>query len=780
MIRRLSLRTKAAVLLVLVIVVVSVVFAFLQRGAVDIRENAAADQAVGDFDNANHDFRDELVDQETGLRGFALSGNRLFLEPYDAGRTRAVRTEAFLTSHTPPAARTALANERAAAHDWETWAAGRRGSVEASGPGPQPADLEGKRLFDKFRAAFAALDNLDSRLRAASDKALDDALATQDAIRTTGWVLVLATLVGLAILIFVAILRPLLAQADALGRLDGSAARSMPGSDRQDEIGRLARALEAFQLSLGERLGLAQAMADVGAETEVDRVLEIAVARVADLVQADDVAVTMGSGELRHIVGSKSGLFTVGLPIEGPQPGTDALGTNRPVRSHADELPESPIKAAVTTLEYGPMLLLPLISGKEAVGTLAIMRKRSRAPFTDAEADRVNFISPFIATALRAARLISDLREANSVKSRFLANMSHELRTPLNAILGFSQVLSAEDFGPLNERQARYAAHIGTSGRRLLDLINDILDLAKVEAGLLQVAREPIDVAPVVLESRSQVERQANAKGIELIYQMKPGLWAMGDARRLQQVVLNLLSNAIKFTPDGGRVLVTASELPDQKVSVTVTDTGIGIAPHELELVFDEFAQSDNGESREQKGTGLGLSLSRKLTELMEGSLTLSSDLGKGSRFTVTLGSTAPPSGPPTDPNVGQLVMVVEDEASNREFLTMSLERAGFRTAGVSGERAALRVLERTPPAAVVLDINLADGDGWSLLDTIALRPGPPIPVIAVTATDEAAPERLAQLAAFMTKPVDRDELIENLRRALTLAPVPAEAPHIG
>lgn len=124
--------------------------------------------------------------------------------------------------------------------------------------------------------------------------------------------------------------------------------------------------------------------------------------------------------------------------------------------------------------------------------------------------------------------------------------------------------------------------------------------------------------------------------------------------------------------------------------------------------------------------------------------------------------------------------MVVEDEASNREFLIMSLEQAGFRTAGVSGERAALRVLERTPPAAVVLDINLADGDGWSLLDTITRRPGPPIPVIAVTATDEAAPERLAQLAAFMTKPVDRDELIETLRRALSSSSVPGEAAPVG
>lgn len=764
MIRNLSLRARAGVLLLAVLVVVTAVFTVLALSGQAVADASSTARRIQAFDDANLGLRIGLSDQETAVRGYALSGDSRFLEPYDSGQVRVASKRKSLQKMSLPGTEALLTREVRDADAWQAWAQSRVASIKSGGPGPSPADLEGKRVFDQFRTDWDRLDSFDNDQLISTGTALSDQLADQRDIRLAGWLLVIASLVGLGALIFLSILRPLLAQADVIARLDGSGNLKIPGLGRRDEVGRLAGALNSFQQALGERLGLAQAMAGVGAEAELDRVLDHAVERIANLVNADDGTVTLINGELRYIAHSMSGLFPPGMPVDVLSPGTRALANARPVQLAAVDLPDSPVKDAVIANGYGPILILPLISGGESVGTLNALRKASRPQFTAAEVSRAQFIAPFIATALKAARLVRDLREANSVKSRFLANMSHELRTPLNAILGFSQVLSAEDFGPLNERQRRYTGHIETSGRRLLDLINDILDLAKVEAGLMQVIPETIEVGPVVLESYSQIERQAEEKGIKLVYRMAPGLWATADPRRLQQVILNLLSNAVKFTPDGGSVVVASSLAEGEGVAITVTDTGMGIAAEEQALIFDEFAQSDNEESREQKGTGLGLSLSRKLTELMAGTLTLTSELGRGSCFTVTL----PPAPDRPQPSVGPLILVVEDEAPNLEFLTMTLEQAGFSFLTANGMAKALRALDQAQPAAVLLDIGLPDGDGWSVLEEIGKRPGPgQIPVIAVTAMDVAPARYRDQLAAFMTKPVDRDELVSVLNRVL-------------
>ena len=227
------------------------------------------------------------------------------------------------------------------------------------------------------------------------------------------------------------------------------------------------------------------------------------------------------------------------------------------------------------------------------------------------------------------------LYESNRLKSDFLATMSHELRTPLNSIIGFSDVLLSTD--AMADKQRRWVGNIQSSGQRLLNLINDILDLAKIEAGKMQVRLEEFHL-PVVAEAViGPIRPMAERKNIDLRVQIDPDLPTLRqDPTKVQQILQNLVSNAIKFTPEGGRVVMKADADP-RFVTVTVTDSGIGIAPDEQELVFQKFRRSGNPLTREHPGTGLGLSISRELAKLLGGEITPKSELGQGAAFTVRL-----------------------------------------------------------------------------------------------------------------------------------------------
>jgi signal transduction histidine kinase len=227
------------------------------------------------------------------------------------------------------------------------------------------------------------------------------------------------------------------------------------------------------------------------------------------------------------------------------------------------------------------------------------------------------------------------LYESNRLKGDFLATMSHELRTPLNSILGFSEVLLSSN--QLNDKQQRWVHNIQTSGEQLLNLINDILDLAKIEAGKMQVHLEEFSIHDVYEGLLNMFRPLAERKNIDLHGQVDPNIRLLRqDPGKLQQILSNLLSNAIKFTPEGGRVLLKA-DADALHVVLTVSDTGVGIATEEQELVFEKFRQSGNPLTREHAGTGLGLSIVRELAKLLGGEVTLQSELGRGSTFTVRL-----------------------------------------------------------------------------------------------------------------------------------------------
>ena len=233
-------------------------------------------------------------------------------------------------------------------------------------------------------------------------------------------------------------------------------------------------------------------------------------------------------------------------------------------------------------------------------------------------------------------RLYGELETASTHKSEFLANMSHELRTPLNAIIGFSQVLRQRLFGEINEKQEEYLDDILSSGNHLLSLINDVLDLSKVEAGQVELEIADFSLREALERGVVMVRERATRNGVHLALELAPDVdLVRGDERRLRQVVFNLLSNAVKFTPEGGSVLV-ATERVDGDVQVSVTDTGPGIAPEDRERIFEEFQQTDVGVGQ-REGTGLGLALSKRLVELHGGRIWVESNTGHGSRFVFTM-----------------------------------------------------------------------------------------------------------------------------------------------
>jgi PAS domain S-box-containing protein len=288
-------------------------------------------------------------------------------------------------------------------------------------------------------------------------------------------------------------------------------------------------------------------------------------------------------------------------------------------------------------------IVAPLIAGDRVIGVASADNKTTRRPITPASVELFTLVSQQLATALEEAQLYAEverksaeLESANRHKSEFLANMSHELRTPLNAIIGFSEVLSERMFGELNEKQADYLKDIHASGQHLLSLINDILDLSKIEAGRMELEVTEFHLPIAIDNALTLVRERAARRSIALHTTVDDRLGQVqGDERKIRQVLLNLLSNAIKFTPEGGRIEVGAKPV-NGSAEVSVSDTGVGIAPEDQESVFEEFRQVGTADKKVE-GTGLGLALSRKFIELHGGKIWVKSQIGEGSTFTFTM-----------------------------------------------------------------------------------------------------------------------------------------------
>jgi adenylate cyclase len=382
---------------------------------------------------------------------------------------------------------------------------------------------------------------------------------------------------------------------------------------------------------------------------------------------------------------------------------------------------------------------------------------------------------------LTAAR---DQAEAMSrTKSSFLANMSHELRTPLNAIIGLTDMMvsNADRFG--TEKAAEPLRRVHRAGKHLLDLINQVLDLSKIEAGKLDINPDNVNVAALVEEvvgtARSLADQNKNRLNVEC----PPDIGAIVvDAMRLKQILLNLLSNACKFTKGGDVSLrVTTALLNGRKwMNFVVADSGIGMTPEQMSKLFAEFVQAEQTTARQYGGTGLGLAITRKLCTMMGGDVTVTSESGRGSTFTVRLpagpeaatvapelvASASGQAGP-----VGDCVLVIDDDPTARELLANYLREARFSVVTAAGGREGLKRAEELHPIAITLDVLMPDIDGWTVL--AALRGNPKlsnIPVVMATITDPDRKGIALGAAGYLTKPIDRDRLIALLRPFQTRA----------
>jgi signal transduction histidine kinase len=289
------------------------------------------------------------------------------------------------------------------------------------------------------------------------------------------------------------------------------------------------------------------------------------------------------------------------------------------------------------------LLAVPLLREGELIGGLTVNRK-TPGEFSPEVIELLQTFATQSALAIQNARLFREIADksrlleaASRHKSEFLANMSHELRTPLNAILGFSEVLAERMFGEVNEKQAEYLQDILSSGRHLLSLINDILDLSKVEAGRLELELGRFHLPSALDNALTLVRERATRHGITLTQTVDERVGhIIADERKVKQILLNLLSNAVKFTPEGGRVGLTATAA-EGVITIAVRDTGIGIAPEDQAAIFEEFRQVGRDDARKQEGTGLGLTLAKRFVELHGGRIWVASEVGKGSTFTFTL-----------------------------------------------------------------------------------------------------------------------------------------------
>jgi signal transduction histidine kinase/DNA-binding response OmpR family regulator len=435
---------------------------------------------------------------------------------------------------------------------------------------------------------------------------------------------------------------------------------------------------------------------------------------------------------------------------------------------------------------FRALLAVPLLREGRVIGGFVIRRKTA-GEFPQPVVSLLQSFAAQSVLAIQNARYFREIQEkseelaaASQHKSQFLANMSHELRTPLNAIIGVTEMLLEDAHELKRDDEVEPLERVLRAGRNLLALINDILDLSKIEAGKMEMHLESFPVAPLIEDVVKTIQPLAAKSGNELTVSCPSGVGAMhADQTRVRQALLNLASNANKFT-ERGKVTVNVrrtSEGGRDWITTAVADTGIGMTPEQVGRLFQEFMQADASTTRKYGGTGLGLAISRRFCQMMGGDITVESEVGRGSTFTirlpaevlaaqpVPLARSAPALRAPAPAGATAVVLVVDDDPTVRDMTERFLTREGFSVVTADGGREGLRLTRELHPAAITLDVIMPDLDGWTVLAAIKGDPTlADIPVILMTVMDEKNRGYSLGAADYMVKPVDRERLGAVLR----------------
>jgi len=776
----------------------------------DIQRTTDVRERVGDA-------KAGLSEAEDALERYTASGEGYDLSRHHTGRTRlsaalgAIRRRVLTESSRGSLERADASEEiydRAADRAISRWAQAEPSAARAE------RDNVVAPAAGELRDVLLELEALFGRSQAIAEGRLQGArnAATAALVLLAG--LILAGLLWLLTDVDRRILSPTTAAARALEDLaaDRQPPRLFEASD--DEIGELGRRFNRAAAAYADR---ARALREGDIQASVNKAL-VAAATVNDLKGfgskvLETILDVSGASSAVLYLPEPGGSFDPSEAIGWAPSAGDDMGREGARRAAAEKRPVflsvGPQTPTINVFD-GRILPresvhIPLIYLDQVVGVLAL---GSAQEFTANARNVLSAIAPSLAVALanasanervaeqtrrlaeqnelleeqrsRIARTNLELQRASALKDRFLASVSHELRTPMTVILGFTGALLRGGQGDLNPKQRESLERVQRNARLLLGLINDVLDISKIESGKMEIAREEVSIPMLVKQVEADYAEAASQKGIELTSEVAPGFGTVASDRgKITQILSNLVGNALKFT-ERGTILVRAEPREKDQWALIVADTGLGIPKEEQDTIFDEFRQGEAPEHQGRGGTGLGLAIVRKLALLLGGTVSLESRPGGGSTFTVLLPrlspeSDAPVRGETTRPTAAswraRSVLIVDDDEGVRRLLTMELEPYGLRILEASDGQEALDIARAEGPDAILLDVLMPRLDGWQTLRELKQSPETrSIPVIILSVVENRAFGFSLGAFDYIVKPVDSGALVRALSRSGALA----------
>jgi signal transduction histidine kinase/DNA-binding response OmpR family regulator len=812
-----SLRTRLRISAFIGIAILGAWLAYTVNAVLSLYDVTLTIQRTTDLRERVQEAQGGLSEAEEALDRYTSSGQGFDLSRHNADRTALHMALGAISRRALTESVRGLIQRAEAAE--EIYARAADAAIAAYRP-EQPAAAKAQRdnvvapTAEKLRDVLVELQGRFLRTEALADERLKE---SRDAAATAIIALAALILAGLLWLLTDVnrrILVPCAAASQALEDLAEDRTPPRLFDQTKDEIGELGRNFNRAAALHAER---SRALAERDIQTSVNAVLAAA-ATVNDLAGfgtrvLQEIIQVSGAACAVLYLPESDGQFTAAIALGGAEADSPigreearrAARERRPIFLSVD--PQTP-----TVNLYDGRILpresvnIPLVYFDHVVGVLSLGATQA---FTAPARNALSAIAPSLAVALanasanervaeqsrrlaeqnelleeqrsRIARTAQELQRASALKDRFLASVSHELRTPMTVILGFTGALLRGGQGELNAQQKESLDRVQRNARMLLGLINDVLDISKIEAGKMEITRQRIDVGVLLTRVKNDFSEPANRKGLKLATEVAPGLETVtSDPARLTQIFANLVGNALKFT-DQGSILVRAEPRGEDRWALIVADTGIGIPEEEQETIFEEFRQGEPEEHRGRGGTGLGLAIVRKLVLALGGTISLESARGKGTRFNVLLPRDLP-SEPPLqillEPSVlssarndQKTVLIVDDDDGVRELLAAELKPHGLRILEASDGKIGLEVARAEKPDAILLDVLMPNLDGWQTLRALKETPETrSIPVVILSVVENRALGISLGAVEHLVKPVDRPALLLALSKAGVLA----------